>query len=188
MEKSTDEELMSMILKKNTKALRILYNRYEVSIFNYILKYTGSRDIAQDLLQETFTRVWYAAHTFSQESGKFRGWLYTIALNNTRNEMVKKRYDFYYVDVTEIKGEQEPAHPQAEQPDVQLEHSDLKDTIAKALGKLKPHLREIIVLKQFQQLKFREIAEITKVPEGTLKARFHRAIAKLKPLLEAVEF
>lgn len=187
MEKSTDEELMSLILKKNTKALKTLYNRYEVSIFNYILKYTGSKDIAQDLLQETFTRVWYAAHTFSLEAGKFRGWLYTIALNITRNEMVKKRYDYFYVDVTEIKGEQEPIRPQTEQPDAQMEHTDLKDTIAKALAKLKPHLREIIVLKHFQQLKFREIAEITKVPEGTLKARFHRAIAQLKPILEPME-
>ena len=187
MEKSTDEELMNLILKKNTKAFRILYNRYEVSIFNFILKYTSSEAIAQDILQETFTRVWYAAHTFSQEAGKFRGWLYTIALNITRNEMVKKRYDYHYVDVTEIKGEQEPMHPRTEQPDVQLEHSDLKDTITKALGKLKPHLREIIVLKHFQQLKFKEIAEITKVPEGTLKARFHRAIAQLKPILEPME-
>ena len=58
-----------------------------------------------------------------------------------------------------VSGDTTASHPQAEQPDVQLEHSDLKDTIAKALGKLKPHLREIIVLKQFQQLKFREIAE-----------------------------
>ena len=184
MEKSTDEELMSMILKKNTRALRILYDRYEVSIFNYVLRYTGSRDIAQDLLQETFTRVWYAAHTFSREPGKFRSWLYKIALNITRSEMAKKRYDYHYVDVSEIRGEQEPAHPKSDQPDVRMEHSDLRDTIEKALGQLKPHLREIIVLKHFQQLKFREIAEITKVPEGTLKARLHRAIAQLKPILE----
>ncbi|MEE9169507.1 MAG: sigma factor [bacterium] len=117
MEKSTDEELMSMILKKNTRALRILYDRYEVSIFNYVLRYTGSRDIAQDLLQETFTRVWYAAHTFSREPGKFRSWLYKIALNITRSEMAKKRYDYHYVDVSEIRGEQEPAHPKSDQPD-----------------------------------------------------------------------
>ena len=81
MEQSTDQELMSMVLQKNTRALRILYARHETNIYNFIARYTGNRQIAQDLLQETFTRVWFAAHLFDQTGGNFRGWLYTIALN-----------------------------------------------------------------------------------------------------------
>ncbi len=108
MEKSTDKELMNLVLKKNSHAFKILYQRYELAIFNFIFKYTSSREIAQDLLQETFTRVWFAAHLFDYEGGNFRGWLYTIALNTTRNEMSKKRYTYQYLDVSEIKGEQEP--------------------------------------------------------------------------------
>ena len=64
---------------------------------------------------------------------------------------------------------------------------ELRNTILELLGKLNPILREIIILKHYQQLKFREIAEITNTPEGTLKARFHRAIAQLKELLEPLE-
>ena len=150
MEKSTDKELMNLVLKKNSHAFKILYQRYELAIFNFIFKYTSSREIAQDLLQETFTRVWFAAHLFDYEGGNFRGWLYTIALNTTRNEMSKKRYTYQYLDVSEIKGEQEPAHPEAEQPDSKMENLDLKEKIEQALANLKPHFREIIILKHFQ--------------------------------------
>lgn len=187
MEKSTDAELMDMVLRKNTRAFKILYARYEMRIYNFILRYTGSREIAQDLLQETFTRVWFAAHSFNQDTGNFKGWLYTIALNITRSELSKKRYAYHYLDVSEITASDEPANSRAEEPDTEFEHTDLQDTVAKALDKLSPLLREIVILKHYQQLKFSEIAEMTKTPEGTLKARFHRALAQLKELLEPLE-
>lgn len=187
MEKSSDKDLMQMIVKRNTRAFRTLYQRYEVGVFNFILRYTGSREIAQDMLQETFTRVWFAAHSFSMKSGNFKGWLFTIALNTTRNEMVKKRYSYQYVDVDEIIGKDEPINPQNEQPDAVMVQTDIKEAIAAALGKLKPHYREIVILKHFQQLKFREISEMMDTPEGTLKARFHKAIGQLKAHLQALE-
>lgn len=187
MEKGTDEELMSLIVKKNTRAFKLLYERYEVPIYNFILRYTGSREIAQDLLQETFTRVWFAAHSFNFESGNFKGWLFTIALNNTRNEMSKKRYAYHYLEISEIIDKDEPSHAPSDQPDLNMEHADLKEAISNALAKLASPLREIIILKHYHQLKFKEIAEMTKTPEGTLKARFHRAIAQLKELLAPME-
>ncbi len=176
-----------MVLKKNTRAFRILYSRYEMRIYNFILRYTGNKEIAQDLLQETFTRVWFAAHLFNHASGNFKGWLYTIALNITRNEMSKKRYAYHYFEVSEIPYQDEPVNPRAEEPDAKIEHADLKNAITKALDKLSPQFREIIILKHYQQLKFNEIAEMTKTPEGTLKARFHRAMAQLKELLDPTE-
>jgi len=187
MEKSTDAELMDMVLRKNTRAYKILYARYEMRIYNFILRYTGNKEIAQDLLQETFTRVWFAAHSFNHDSGNFKGWLYAIALNNARNEMSKKRYAYNYAEVSEIPFKDEPINPRAEEPDAEAEHADLQNQIANALAKLSPLLREIIVLKHYQQLKFKEIAEMTDTPEGTLKARFHRAIAELKELLDPAE-
>lgn len=187
MEKSTDVELMSMVLEKNTRAFKILYFRYETRIYNFIFRYTGSKEIAQDLLQETFTRVWFAAHSFNSASGNFTGWLYTIALNIARSEMAKKRYAYHYADVFEMTFKDEPVIPRAEEPDAEVEQADLQSTITRALAQLTPLLREIIILKHYQQLKFKEIAEMTQTPEGTLKARFHRAIAELKALLKPAE-
>ncbi len=176
-----------MVLEKNLRAFRILYTRHETGIYNFIVRYTGNKQIAQDLLQETFTRVWFAAHLFDHAGGNFRGWLYTIALNIARSEMSKKRYAYHYFEISEIPHKDEPRHPRSEAPDAQSEQADLKEAIMRALEKLSPLLREIVVLKHYQQLKFKEIAAMTRTPEGTLKARFHRALAELKTLLEPME-
>jgi RNA polymerase sigma-70 factor (ECF subfamily) len=187
MKKCTDKELLQMVVRKNTRAFKTLYERYEIGVFNFILRYTGSRELAQDLLQETFTRVWFAAHSFNMKSGNFKGWLFTIALNTARNEMVKKRYSFQHVDVDAITGEEAPANPASEQPDAVMVQTDIKESIAAALARLQPPYREIILLKHYQQLKFREIAEMTGTPEGMLKARFHKAIGQLKKHLQTLE-
>ena len=188
MKNYSDKELMEMVVNRNAEAFKILYNRYNIQIFNFIRRFSGRRELAQDLLQETFTRVWFAAHTFDLKKGNFRGWIYKIALNTTRNEMSKKQYEYHYDDWCEVcSTSQEPCLAATEQPDSKLFQSELRAIIAEALGKLNPLFREIIILKHYQQLKFKEIAEITNTPEGTLKARFHHGIARLKELLEPLD-
>ncbi|MCP5107363.1 MAG: RNA polymerase sigma factor [bacterium] len=180
MQNRTDKELMAFITGKNTQALSVLYHRYERRIFNFVLRYTGSREIAQELIQETFTRIWTAAHTFDQKNGNFKGWLYTIALNITRSEMSKKEYTYHFIEVEDTR---ENHNPEVKNPETILEQTEMEHAVSNALGKLKPHLREVIVMKNYQHLKFREIAEVSNVPEGTLKARYHRAVALLKEYL-----
>ena len=89
LETYSDKKLMNLISKRNDVALKIIYKRYNVSIYNFVVRYTGNREIAEDILQETFIRVWYAAHTFDKAKGNFKAWLFTIGLNITRNEMKK---------------------------------------------------------------------------------------------------
>lgn len=188
MKNFSDKELMELVVNRNTEAFKILYHRYHIQIFNFIRRLAGRRELSQDLLQETFTRVWFAAHTFDLKKGNFKGWLYKIALNTTRNEMSKKQYEYHYEDWSNVYGtSQEPYLALRDQPDSKLFQSELKGIIAEALVKLNPLFREIIILKHYQQLKFKEIAEITNTPEGTLKARFHHGIARLKELLEPLD-
>ena len=182
----SDEDLMRLVTDKNTSAFEILYQRYEMAIFNLILRYTGNKGLSQDLLQETFTRVWVAAHLYSLEKGKFKTWVYTIALNITRNEMVKKQYSFSYLEITEMNFEACVADSGQRQPDKKIENDELQKNIQHALSMLPPLLREITILKHYQELTFREIAYITNTPEGTLKARFHRAISLLKEYIVGV--
>ena len=184
MEDRSDKALMKEVVAGSTQAFEILFKRYELVIFNFIMRYSRSREIAQDLLQETFTRVWFAAHTFDLQRGHFKGWLYKIALNNTRNEMIKKRYSHHYINIDDLsEAGHEPQQSSHIQPDALVEKSELKKRVMDAMEKLPSHMREIVVLKSYQQLKFWEIAEITDTPEGTLKARYHRAIERLKQLL-----
>ena len=184
----TDEELMDLVLERNARSLKILYERYSKSIFNFILRFTNSPELSEDILQETFTRVWFAAHTFNSKRGTFKTWMFTIALNICRNEMGKKRYQYNYLDFEELSSKEETTAitQEAEQSNLS-DKLEMKDLISGALERLNPFLREIVILKHYQELKFSEIAEITNTPEGTLKARFHTALAKLKIMLEKVE-
>ena len=182
----TDEDLIFLVRQKNAAALKELYRRYEVRIYNFILKYCGRKELAQELLQQTFERIWFAAHLFLPNRGSLKGWMFAIALNLTRNEMSKKRYHYQYQDLA-AAAESDPLLFTSYQtgPENAVMQQQTKATISQALGKLEPPLREIILLKHFQQLKFREIAEITRIPESTLKARFQKAISELRTLLKA---
>jgi len=184
----SDEELMQHVAERNTASFKAIYKRYELAIFNLILKYTGDKGLAQDLLQETFTRIWFAAHSFNQEKGRFKTWLFTIAMNITRSEMSKKHYSYSFLDISEKSitgtGIEETNE---KMPDTRMANIEMERHVKRALSKLEPLMREVIILKHYQQLKFSEIARITNTPEGTLKSRFHRAIILLKEHLTGMD-
>lgn len=179
MEEKSDQVLVAEVARGDAAALRSLYLRYERPTFNLILRLAGNREMAQDMLQETFTRVWTMARTFRGDRGSFKGWLFTIALNLTRTELARCRRASRHVEA----GAAEDVASPMEGPDALLARSERGRRVADALARLSPLLREIVVMKVYHQLKFREIAEITETPEGTLKARFHRAVAELRQRL-----
>jgi RNA polymerase sigma-70 factor, ECF subfamily len=179
MEERPDHALVAEVARGDAAALRILYLRYERPTFNLILRMAGNREMAQDLMQETFTRVWTMARTFRGDRGTFKGWLFTIALNLTRSELARKRHGVRHLGDDAV----EELVSQADGPDTLLHRSEVGRSVAAALAQMAPHLREVVVMKVYHQLKFREIADITRTPEGTLKARFHRAVAELRERL-----
>ena len=184
MESKSDKELMQLVCKKNREAFKMVYQRYEIRLFSFVFHHTGSRELAQELIQETFTRVWLAASTFDQKRGNFKAWIFTIALNLTRNEMRKKQYSYHFLDTEDINGSPDQHHlVENQRPDLVMEKGQQEDALIQALGNLKPEQREVVILKNFQQLTFREIAEVTELPESTVKARYHRTIEHLKKIL-----
>lgn len=184
----TDNQLMKLLTAQDKTALKELYRRYEMQVFNFLFRYTGNRGIAQELIQDTFTRLWFAAHTFDAKKGNFKGWLYTIALNLARSEMAKKEYTYQFLTPDEVHNYRHVEDaPQTKGPDAVLEQKEIQTSVANALGQLQPHLREVIIMKNYQHLKFKEIARVTSTPESTLKARYHKAISELKNLLHAME-
>ena len=187
MEKRSDKELMKLIRKKEARAFKMLYQRYESAIFNFVYRFTGSREIAQELIQETFARVWQAAHTFDGKRGQVKGWLYAIALNLSRSEMSRKEYAYHYTDVEEVNRGYVNDKELTEEPQVRVEREEMRELIRETLGRLPEYMREVIILKNYQQLKFREIAEVTDTPESTLKARYHRAIHLVRKTILTLE-
>jgi RNA polymerase sigma-70 factor (ECF subfamily) len=176
MEETSDEALMADVARGDAAALSALYDRYERGTFNLILRLAGSRPMAEELMQETFTRVWTAARLFQPEKGAFKGWLFTIALNLTRSELSRQRYRVRHVEAEAA----DTVVSRDAGPDLLAEQAQESRRVSAALAGLSPLLREIVVLKVYHHLKFQEIARMTGTPEGTLKARFHRAVEQLR--------
>jgi RNA polymerase sigma-70 factor (ECF subfamily) len=176
MDPESDEALAAEMARGDTAALQALYDRYEGPAYRFLFRLTGEREAAKDLMQETFTRVWTMARMFDPQRGRFKSWLFTIALNLTRNERSKKRYSVRHVGPEAVEG----MAAGGEAADVALVRAETRRRVSEAMEKLPPMLREVVVMKVHQQLKFTEIAEITRTPEGTLKARFHRAVEELR--------
>lgn len=184
----SDEELIVLTEERNTLAFKILYERYKSPLYNFIRRYTNNRELSEDLLQESFTRVWFSACQFNSRRGTFKAWLFTIAINVTRNEMARKSYNYRYEGVGELVSDGEEFPDNGESGALlALEKAELKDAVNSALGNLNPLMREVLLLKHFHGLKFREIAEMTNTPVGTLKARFHCAIMYLRKNLKLKE-
>lgn len=175
-----DEKLIRLVVKKNEQAFKMIYDRYKQPIYNFILRYTGNRELAQDLLQDTFKRLWFKSSLFDKSRGSFKNWFYKLTLNVIRQEMVKKRYTYGHVDIDK---HEYIADQTQESNDGVAE----KELIIKALNQLTEPQREIIVLKHYQGLQYKEICSITGIPEGTLKARFHTAIKNLKTIVSDLQ-
>jgi len=183
IESLSDAALMERVRDRDVDAFQVLYSRYESRIFNFLLRYVGNRPLAEDLLQETFWRVWQASATFQADRGEFRSWLYRVALNLVRTEMAHKRYGLDRL-VSEGQSKKSAGGHQAtgleHDPAGRLELEESTTLVERALSGLSPAMREVIVLKCLEGMKFSEIASVTGTPEGTLKSRFHRAIAELR--------
>jgi RNA polymerase sigma-70 factor (ECF subfamily) len=181
IEALADEVLMKRICARDVDAFRVLYSRYELRVFNFLLRCAGNRALAEDLLQETFWRVWQAARTFDSTRGGFRSWIYRVALNAARSELALKRYARESRDGIIPERSNSPARQgSSDNPQSRLERGETEALVSAALARLSPALREVVALRCMEGMKFSEIAAVTGAPAGTLKTRFHRAVAELR--------
>lgn len=172
----SDENLMKRVCARDVDAFRVLYSRYESRIYNFASRYCEDRVLAEDLLQETFWRVWQGARTFDPARGEFRRWIYRVALNAARSEFSRKRH----TQELPLEGSFPEAACPAEDRVGHLHREQSANRVAEALAGLSPVLREVVVLRCMEGLKFREIAASTGASVGTLKSRFHRAVNDLR--------
>lgn len=176
MMNNTDDTLLKRIKQKDKAALAELVNRFQKPVFSYLLRIVGKQELAEELVQETFTRIWFSAHLYRSQ-GKVKGWIFTIARNIARNEMVKKRHAYESIY---DEGDSLPARSVLE---VEVQHNLALEKVDLALKKLGNELQEVIVLKHQQQLTFKEMAEVTGVAESTLKSRYKKGIIELRQLM-----
>jgi RNA polymerase sigma-70 factor (ECF subfamily) len=183
----SDDTLIERVAGGDTDAFTLLYRRYERPVFAMLLRLGGQRALAEEWLQEAFTRVWLAAGTHDPARGPVKPWIYAIALNAARSELGRKRnrarhisLDAAEIDLPDVTGGEAPLH-------ARLDGETRASALSEALLELPDYMREVVVLRCSRELSFAEIAEVTGAPQGTLKSRFHRAVLALRARIERKE-
>jgi RNA polymerase sigma-70 factor (ECF subfamily) len=184
----TDRALVERTARGDTDAFTVLYRRYERPVFGVLLRLAGGRRaLAEEWLQEAFTRVWLGAGTHDPSRGEVRPWVYKIAVNTARSELSRKRHRTPHVSLDEA-GMDLPDESGGEKPvAARLDEARRARAVSHALQELPDFMREVIVLRCSRELSFAEIAEVTGAPQGTLKSRFHRAVAALREAVARAE-
>ena len=179
-----DRALLERVAGGDTDAFAVLYRRYERPVFAMLLRLAGGRRaVAEDWLQESFTRVWLGAATHDPLRGEVRPWVYKIALNTARSEMARMRYRTPHVSIDGAGLDMPDESAGEKRVAARLDEERRAIAFARALERLPDFMQEVVVLRCSRELTFAEIAEVTGAPEGTLKSRFHRAVAALREAL-----
>ncbi len=183
----SDEELMRQLQEGVEAAFNLLVERYRERLASYLYHFLHDDALTEDLLQETFLRVFRNRHSY-EPIAKFSTWLYTIAGNLARSEYRRrKRHRTHSIYSQGEDGEYEmPIPTENLAPDRFAERGIHSRRIHEALDRLSDDFREVIVLRDIQNLSYEEITEITGLPMGTVKSRINRARTKLQDMLKDV--
>ena len=174
-----DAELVARYLNGERFAFHELVDRYQDRLLNFIYRTIGDRDRGEDLVQETFVRVYRHLHRFDPTK-KFSTWIYTIASNLAKNEL-RNRARNPLVLFQSIKKNWEADHRPLEfedntySPDDLFRKRHLREKVEAAVTELPEHHRVVFVLRELEGKTYEEISEITGVTLGTVKSRLNRA-------------
>jgi len=184
----TDEELIKEFQDHDTiAAYEILVKRFKDPLMNFVFRFVGDKNACTDIVQDTMIKFYL--HKDSYKSfAKFSTWIYTIAGNLAKNELKRrKRRTFYSLspsDDDERNFQVEDAS--VIQPDRAADNAIKSEMVQRALLKVKPVYREVVILRDIQELSYEEISEITGLTLGTVKSRINRGRAHLQKLLKNI--
>ena len=183
----SDEELIKEYQDNNTpEAYDILVKRYKDPLMNFVYRFVGDRDICTDVVQDTMIKFYLNKDSY-RSFAKFSTWIYTIAGNLAKNELKRRRRRIIF----SIDNSDDERSPQIEDkmflaPDKAADGEIRNEIIQKALLKVKTVYREVVILRDIQDLSYEEISEITGLAIGTVKSRINRGRAQLQKLLKHI--
>jgi len=181
----TDEVLMERYRDGDVDAFEVLLNRHERKLFNFIYRLVGHREKANDLLQETFLRVVKNAKSYTRKA-KFTTWLYTIARNASIDELRKMK-------LRRHKSFEQPTNPSGEGWAMKdrlagsrddgfhgADAAQIRVRINGAINQLNEDQREVFVMREIMQMRFKEIAQVVGTSENTIKSRMRYALENMR--------
>jgi len=175
----TDSQVVQSFLDGNPRAFNELVGRYDKRLLNFVYRTVGDRERAQDLVQETFVRVYRHLHRFDQTK-KFSTWIYTIAGNLAKNEL-RNRSRSPLVLFQKLTSNWDDDHRPLQFEDSSMKPDDLfrkrhlQQLVEEMVEELPDHHQLVFRLRELEGKSYEEIAEITGVNLGTVKSRLHRA-------------
>jgi RNA polymerase sigma-70 factor (ECF subfamily) len=181
---ASDAELIARSRSGSEQASRDLVRRYERSVYNLIVRMVRDPAVAEELAQDAFVKAFRALATYDPAQ-KFSNWLLRIAHNVAVDFLRLRRVETVSLDQPRQDGSDwAVVDPHADDPSNVLERRDLAAALDRALGRLRPEYRRLVVLRYQEDLAYEDIVEITGLPLGTVKSFLHRARAELARLIE----
>ncbi len=180
----TDEELIARFQQGDNYAFDLLVKRYKDPLLNFVYRFVGEREEAEDIVQETFLRLFKNKHYY-REIAKFSTWIYTIAGNLAKTELRRrKRRKLLSIShfMSTDKDYDIPDEDSNPERDTNTVITD--KIIQQAIDKLSPKFKQVILLRDVQGFSYEEIAQIVGIPLGTVKSRVNRARLKLQEDLQ----
>jgi len=186
---TSDEQLMLAFKSGDARAFRVLVQRHRGPVFNFILRYTGHKARAEDLLQETWLKVVRSSSEYEPKA-RFTTWVYTIARNLCVDSARKETYrqtDSLDAPIGSEEGERPMGDSVGDEvaagPERAAHNSRLRPLLTKALAGLPEEQREVFLLREYHGISFKEIADVTGVNENTVKSRMRYALEGLRKRL-----
>jgi RNA polymerase sigma-70 factor (ECF subfamily) len=182
-----DSTVVERCLSGDDAAWEELVRLHTRRIYGLCFRFIGKDSEAQDLTQEVFLRVYRTLATFRSTEGSFTTWLTRLTRNllidhyrRTRNERITDSIDEQILGAEGLTRDRFKSPASSDRSLAGREASELLQT---ALAKLSPELRETIILRDLQEMEYREVAEVLEIPEGTVKSRLNRGRSELTRLL-----
>ncbi len=178
---ATDEQLVQIYRTGRGEAFEVLIKRYRQELFHFLVRFTGSRQSAEDVFQEAFIQVHLSIDTFKTDL-RFRPWLFTIAANKARDYLRRsnRRPLTSLSAASSGQGEERSVldllQADLDLPVDQAEQEETRQLVRATVAALPDHLREILLLAYFHQIPYKQIAQTLKIPLGTVKSRLHTAV------------
>ena len=178
-----ESQIVERCLAGEESAWEDLVKLHTRRVYAICLRFTGSGHQAQDLTQEVFLRVFRSLKSFRSPEGSFSVWLARLTRNLLIDHYRRAKYDRATSSIEEQLPMLEQTASVPTRADGLLAGREASEALQAALHKLSPELREAVILRDLEELEYREIAQILDVPEGTVKSRLNRGRAELARVL-----
>jgi RNA polymerase sigma-70 factor (ECF subfamily) len=190
-----DAQVAAMLVRRclagDSGAWEEIVQLYHRRIYNICYRFAGTSEDAQDLTQEVFIKMYRTLSSYDVTRGALITWVTTVTRNLLVDHFRKSKQDRMTDSLDTVTSEHEDARPLSDQipdkalpPDAGVQSRETRETVHRALQKLSPELREAVILRDLQDMDYREIAGVLRIPEGTVKSRINRGRAELARLLQ----